>query len=139
MGKLTPIDGKSTSWEGLWWHPENCAFSSAAIDLSDLRKFKGKVRLYVKKNKFYNRGENGRPNYIFCLRDARSDTFSAMVVREGEDGGRPAAHIDDDGHWHTDDGERLYTRSEVQHAVNCAAEDGAGGYGWGENLVSDYL
>lgn len=67
MGKQTPIDGKGTDWEGLWWHPEKSVFTSAAIDLSDLKKFKGKVRLYVKENKFYNDGENGLPRYNFRL------------------------------------------------------------------------
>lgn len=82
MGNLEPIEGKTTSWEGLWWHPEYNGYSSAAISLADLKKFKGKVRLYVRKNKYYSGGENGRPNYHFCLRDANSETFQTLEVEE---------------------------------------------------------
>ena len=84
MGKLQPFDQKATKWEGLWWHPENHCFHSAALSLADLRKFKGSVRLYVKKNKFYNDGENNRPNYIFCLKDSKSDVFHSLEITEDE-------------------------------------------------------
>ncbi|MBP5461919.1 MAG: hypothetical protein J6Y20_07330 [Lachnospiraceae bacterium] len=83
--KLEPFEKKQTNWLGLWWHPEYCGYSSAAIDLSQLRKFKGKVRLLMRKNKFLNGGENGRPNYTFCLKDCDSPTFEAVDV-EDDDG-----------------------------------------------------
>ena len=73
MAKLRTFDAKTTTWEGLWYHPETLGYSSAAINLSKLKEFKGTVRLYVKKNRFYNGGENGRPNYVFCIRDASSE------------------------------------------------------------------
>ena len=76
------FDGKQTRWEGLWWHPEYNGFSSSAISLSDLRKFKGNVRLYVRKNKFYHNGENGRPNYCFSIKSADSPTFKTLEVEE---------------------------------------------------------
>jgi hypothetical protein len=101
MGRLEPIDGKITSWEGLWWHPEYNGFSSAVISLANLKKFKGKVRLYMRKNKYFNGGENGRPNYNFCLRDADADIFNTLTV-------------EDDRY----DGERLYTEEEVRTIVN---------------------
>ncbi len=82
---LKTFDAKQTTWEGLWYHPENGGFSSSALDLSKLKGFKGKVRLYVRKNRFYNGGENGRPNYTFCLKDAESETFRTIDV------------VDDDG------------------------------------------
>ena len=80
MKNLEVIDGKQTNWNGLWWHKEYNGFSSAAIDLSELRKFKGKVRLYVRKNKFFNNGENGKPNYNFCLKDAKSEIFTELKI-----------------------------------------------------------
>ena len=84
MGKLEPIDGKQTIWDGLWWHPEYNGFSSRVISLADLKKFKGAVRLYVRKNRFYNNGENGRPNYLFCLKDANADVFRTLEVEEDD-------------------------------------------------------
>lgn len=82
MGNLEPFDSKQTKWEGLWWHPEYCGFSSAIINLADLRKFKGNVRLYVRKNKFFNNGENDRPNYHFCIKDANADIFNSLEIED---------------------------------------------------------
>lgn len=107
MGKLEPFDKKQTTWQGLWWHPENCAFTSAILSLADIRKFKGKVRLIVKKNKFFNNGENGKPNYNFCLKDANSDIFQEWAVEDDED----------------ENGERLYTRDEVRTIINGVFSD----------------
>lgn len=137
MAKLKVIDGKQTSWEGLWWHPEYAGFSSATISLAQLREFKGNVRLYVRKNKFYQRGGD-RPNYCFCLKDSSSPTFTEIGIEDDATKveGRP---YKEDGVYYTEDGERLYTYDEVQYAINCAAEDGQRGYGYGENIVSDYL
>lgn len=81
MGKLEVIDGKMTTWEGLWWHPEINAYTSAAISLSELRKFKGKVRIQIRKNMYYEKGGN-RPNYNFPIRDANSDVFATPEIRE---------------------------------------------------------
>ena len=53
--KLEVIDGKATNWGGLWWQPDSMYFTSQTISLSELRKFKGCVRLVVKKNKFYKK------------------------------------------------------------------------------------
>lgn len=84
--KLEVIDGKATNWGGLWWQPDSLYFTSQTISLSELRKFKGCVRLVVKKNKFYNNGENGRPNYVFLFRDAKSENpFTLEVTDETVD------------------------------------------------------
>jgi len=85
MGKLEPFDHKMTAWQGLWWHPEINGYTSAVLSLADIRKFKGNVRLYMRKNKFYNNGENGRPNYNFCLRDAKAEVFNPLEVEEDEE------------------------------------------------------
>lgn len=127
MGKLEPIEGKSTSWEGLWWHPEYNGFSSSVIDLADLRKFKGKVRLYVRKNRFFNRGENNRPNYLFCLRDADSEVFKLLEViddEDCEDEDWQERHAQLEGEvWYTGSGDRLYTRDEVRKIINGTFDD----------------
>lgn len=73
MSKLETFDQKTTTWTGLWYHPETLGYTSAALDLSKLKQFKGAVRLYVRKNRFYSGGKNGRPNYVFCIRDAKCE------------------------------------------------------------------
>lgn len=82
--QLEAFDRKQTNWGGLWFHSEYNGFSSEVINLAELRKFKGKVRLYVRKNKFFNNGENGRPNYCFCLKDADSETFWTPEIEEDD-------------------------------------------------------
>ena len=79
---LDTFDSKATTWEGLWYHPETLGYTSSAIDLSKLKQFKGSVRLYVRKNRFYNGGKNGRPNYVFCIKDARSDASEIIGIAE---------------------------------------------------------
>ena len=137
MAKLEVIDGKQTNWGGLWWHPENQHFSSQAISLAELRKFKGNVRLYVKKNKFFKGGENGRPNYVFILRDAKSDNPFELSVEDVVDENN-APYVEN-GTYYTETGERLYTYDEVRTVMNGAVEDGRNGYGYGDVLVSDYV
>lgn len=85
MGKLETIEKKQTSWGGLWWHPEINSFSSQALSLAQLRKFKGNVRLYVRKNRFYNDGVNNRPNYTFQFRDANSENPTELAVDDMEE------------------------------------------------------
>ena len=102
MGKFQPYDGKQTTWAGLWWHPEVNGFSSEVLNLATIRQFKGNVRLYMRKNKFFNSGENGRPNYCFCLRSTSAEKDEPWEV-EGMD---------------AEPEERLYTRKEVQDLMN---------------------
>lgn len=123
MGKLIPIERKTTKWEGLWWHPEYNGFSSRPLSLAGLRKFKGQVRLYVRKNKFFNNGENGRPNYNFCLKDADADVFTEIEV------------VDDD----RESEERLYTEDEVRTIINGVCRDVRSGYDAYDLLPEDYV
>lgn len=113
MGKLEPFARMQTKWEGLWYHPEYNGYSSACISLAELRKFKGNVRIYVRKNKFYNKGENGRPNYHFCIKDADADVFHRLEVEEDE---KPEEYTDCDGN-------RLFTREEVRRIINGTVDD----------------
>lgn len=123
MSKLKPFEKKSTSWQGLWWHPEYAGFSSTVISLADLRQFKGNVRLYVRKNKLYEKGSN-RPNYCFCLKDADAKIFHLLDVQDSEE--------EYDG--------RLYTEEEVRKIINGVVADVK--YGIGDPcdlLPSDYV
>ena len=112
---------KQTSWEGLWYHKEYCGFSSAAIDLSTLKQFKGPVRLYVRKNKYYNDGLNNRPNYFFCIKAFDSETFKTIEVSEDEDN---APYYDkEDECYYDEEGGRLYTSEEVRRIINGTFDD----------------
>ena len=122
MGKLEPIDNKRTAWEGLWWHPETGYYSSAVLNLGDLRKFKGTVRLYVRKNRYFAKGLNGRPNYVFSLMDAKGENVHDLSISE----------IDADS-------ERVYTREEIERVMRGACEDGRRGLDPYDLLVEDYI
>ena len=125
MAKLETFDKKRTEWEGLWWHPECGAFYSKAFNLASLKDFKGTVRLYVKKNKFFNNGQNGRPNYLFSLQDSKSEIVAEFEVEgiEEED----------------EEEERKFTYDEVQDIINKVACYIGGDGEYGEHLVSDYI
>ena len=117
---LETFDRKQTKWEGLWYHPEYGGFSSKSINLSQLKQFKGNVRFYVRKNKFYNGGENGRPNYCFCIKDSDSEVFVTLEVEDE----RPRCYYDDDNGYYCDgDGNRLYTDGEVRAIINGTVDD----------------
>lgn len=116
--KLETFDGKQTSWGGLWWHPEYNGFSSESINLSQLKKFKGTVRLYVRKNKFFNNGENGRPNYCFCFKDSNSEVFKNFDVEYEA----PRPYMED-GIYYDCEGNRLYTEHEVRKIINGTVRD----------------
>lgn len=79
---MKTVDGMTSNWCGLWWHPEYNGFSSAPLNLSELKKYKGTVRLYVRKNKYFNGGENNRPNYQFCIKDAHAAMFENIEFLE---------------------------------------------------------
>lgn len=116
--KLKSFERQQTTWEGLWYQPEWLGFSSAVINLSKLKAFKGTVILYVRKNKYYKEGSN-RPNYVFSIRDAKSEAPVTLDVI----GDTEYATKDENGVWLTSDGERLYTHSEALAAVSNAIDD----------------
>ena len=128
MAKLEVIDGKQTNWCGLWWHPENCSFSSSVISLAQLKKFKGNVRLVVKKNKFFNKGENNRPNYTFCLRDAKADNPFVFEIEDID--------TEDD---YGDDEEKLYTYEDCKTVMRMSWYYANEGYPYGHFCVDDFV
>ena len=71
---------------------------------------------------------------MFMLKDAKCENPFDLVVEDVETDEKV---ICDDGHYYTSDGDRLYTRQEVQYAINRASDDATRGYT--DNLVSDYL
>ena len=137
MGKLKPFDQKRTKWQGLWYHPESYSYTSATLNLADIKSFKGNVRIIVKKNKFYEKDSN-KPNYVFMLVDSDSEKYSLWEVEDDEDNeDRPYR---EEGNFYTGEGKRLYTEKEAQRAINMAVCDAVGHDGYyGEFLVSDYV
>lgn len=117
---METFDRKQTSWEGLWWHPELQCFTSASISLAKLKKFKGAVRITVKKNRWFSGGLNGRPNYVFCIRDSKAESEKEIEIEESE----PKVS---------------FTYDELQELINRVAEDIGGSAAYGNYLVSDYI
>lgn len=122
---LQVINKKQTGQGGLWWHPEMGCFTSQAISLAQLREFTGSVRLYVKKNPGYNSGKNGRPNYVFWLKDAASDSPKELSVEDV---------VDDD-----DEDDRRYTYADLLACVRGACQDGNVGYDPYDCIPEDYI
>jgi hypothetical protein len=117
---METFEKKQTKWEGLWWHPEYNGFSSAVINLAKLKAFKGNVRMYVRKNKYFNGGENDRPNYLFCIKDANSDIFKEVDIEEEP----KKCRYDSEQECYLDEEDnRLYTRDEVRTIINGTVSD----------------
>jgi hypothetical protein len=130
--KLEVFENLQTDWNGLWFHPEVGGFSSAAINLSKLKKFKGAVKFYVRKNRLYKKDTN-RPNYVFCIKGSNSPICSELTIEKD----RYCYYDEDKRCYYDEDGKRLYTREEVQYAINESAFDARNGCT--DNLVEDYL
>lgn len=94
MAKLELFDGKCTKYQGLWYHPEQHAYTSTVFSMAGLRQFKGPVSLRIIKNRYYNGGENGRPNYLFSIRDANYADARELEVEDIDE-------EDDDAYWYT--------------------------------------
>lgn len=114
---LETFEGKMTNWEGLWWHPEYNGYSSASFNLSQLKKFKGVIRIYVRKNKFFERGTS-RPNYHFCIKASNSNSADDLKVKD-----EISEPYLEDGIYYDKDGSRLYTEDEIRAIINGTVQD----------------
>lgn len=131
MGKLQPIDQMQTPWIGLWYDKSSHGFSSQVISLSDIRKFKGHIKAYIKKNKFYEEGSQ-RPNYVMMLKDANSENPLELSVEKSEEKEtftREEVVSMLSG---------LYSYESVCHVKNGAVDDGNRGYDSGDVCVEDF-
>ena len=68
--KLQAFDEQHTRWEGLWYHPEDHNYTSATLNLSTLKGFKGTCRLRMFKNR--KSGKN-QPTYLFTISSTTED------------------------------------------------------------------
>lgn len=126
MAKATELNGEYSDYYGMWFHPDKNYYSSQAINLSVLKKFKGAVRFYIFQNRFYENGVNGRPKYQLLIADCKSDNVREFKFHKPDD---ECEEVET---------ERLYTYDEVQTMINrCACEVG-GDREYGEHLVEDY-
>ncbi len=112
---------KRTKWEGLWWNNTSNSFVSGAFNMKALKDFKGSVRIVAKKNKFYEGGKNGRPNYVFSIYDAETAEERYLEVEDATP-------------------ERLYTAEEVRRVISGVVADVKYGFtAPGDLLIEDYL
>lgn len=119
MPKLESFNGKMmTKWEGLWKQEDGKYYSSATINLSTLKNFKGVCRMYLIKNKYYKKG-GSMPYYLFRICDAsgvnvRDITISDMLSEQGDE--REKAH------WEYHEFIDFLTVYESYRCSNCGGE-----------------
>ena len=120
-----------------FWKSESGWYLSSSIKRADLDSFlKNKnstFRIIMRYNKQHKKNDDRPPFYGFLVNGGEAKYHMEFESKE-------YAYYDEENDvWETKYGERLYTREEVQYAINRAAEDGARGYGYGDNIVEDYL
>ena len=120
-----------TKWEGLWYNGHG-VYSGKTIKKSDIPTY---ARLIIRHNKYWNE-ENNHPRFVYCF--ASGDEFKVLTL-ESEDYHNIIDELENKIKDLEEQIDKMYTYDQVQYAINCAAEDGARGYGWGDNIVTDYL
>lgn len=128
MDAFEKIDGMESNYEGLWYHNENHNYTSAIIDLEQLKKFKGKVQIVMFKNRFHTK-ENGKPNFIFKIVDKKLEAKRKLSFNKATE--------DFDGTYRDENGNKLFTYDEVDFCVKGATRDAINGYT--DNIVEDYV
>ena len=128
-----------TEWEGLWYRPEYHSYTSVVINLSQLREFKGDVRVIARKNRHHKNGEN-TPNMQFMICDTDYPATKYLELFEDEE-----SEISDDYiksiPSETRLGERKwYTEEEVYECIRGAVASANGGctdpY---DHLIGDFV
>lgn len=126
---LETFDKKTTGWIGLWYHNDSHSWSSAALNLSILKDFKGTVRIYMRKNKFYEKNSN-RPNYILAISDSKAERFvqNLEVIDDEWDWEEWSKLYNRDGAYFDEKGNRFYSEDEAQTIINGVISDVKCGY-----------
>ena len=119
-----------TKYEGLWHNGH--VYSGRTIKKSDIPKY---ARLIIMENKYWEE-ESNRPRFVYCF--ASGDEANAITL-DPEEYHSVIDELQDEIKALKEQIDSMYTAEQVQYAINCAAEDGKRGYGWGDNIVSDYL
>lgn len=68
---METFEQKRTNWMGLWYDEKTRNYKSQAIKLSDLREFKGNVRIIAMKNRYFEKDSN-KPNMVFMIADSNA-------------------------------------------------------------------
>lgn len=121
-----------TEWEGLWFQREG-VYSGKTIKKADIPSY---ARLIVRFNRYYEK-DSSRPRFVYCF--ASGDSEKAITIEKTYEEYMTLEEMADRIKELEEQVENMYTYEQVQYAINRAAEDGARGYGWGDNIVSDYL
>lgn len=106
----------NTKWKGLWPQERHGFYAGQVIKKADIPKY---TRIVLRYNKFYERGSN-KPRFVYCFADSAGYENKCIQLE-------------------TEEGERVFTESEVQEIINkCACYVGGEGE-YGEHLVSDFI
>lgn len=127
----------TTKWMGLWAQERPALYAGRVIKKEDIPKY---TRIVLRYNKYYEKGSN-RPRFVYCFADSEgyADKCFPIEYEEESEESNESAYMADDGNYYTQNGERLYTESEVEDAINrCASYVGGDGE-YGNHLVSDYI
>lgn len=132
--KKKKIENKKSASIG-FWKKEKC-YMSGVINLGSLTKYKGNIVIFLRKNPYKDRDDN-RPDFIAFIQSRDTLDVEPLPIHDFTDDW--CKRISEKALESIKDYYGLYTRDQVQYAINCAAEDGARGYGYGDNIVEDYL
>jgi len=124
---------KHTKLIGLWCVGDTQYFRTPAINISELKKYKGTIRIVFTQNKYYAGGKNQRPKYLCSI----VESTATETEEDIEDLFSP---YKDGERYYTEDGERLYTRDEVRRVISGTVDDVH--YGFhdpGDILIEDFV
>lgn len=80
MAKLETFDRKTSAWQGMWKNGKGY-YASARLNLSDLRKYKGAIRIQMYDNKYYVPKGN-KPKFCFRITDANEVDARTLEIEE---------------------------------------------------------
>ena len=106
----------TSKWMGLWEQERPGIFAGQVIKKSDIPKY---TRIVLKRNKFYEKGTNNRPKFVFCFSDSEGYESRCVPIEEAQ----RSPYKGDDGHYYTEDGERLFTREDARAIINGTVAD----------------
>lgn len=131
--ELKKFDGMQTEWLGIWKNENYYGYMSQAFNLDVFKGFKGSVRFYLRKNRYYKK-DSDRPYFVLCVKDSKSPSFTNSIAVEED---KAIARI---GH---DDGEvvtgMVFSYQDIQSLINKVATCIGGDSEYGEHLVTDFM
>lgn len=110
----------TTKWEGLWFHKgkHGAFYSGYVIKKKEIPPY---TRLVIRHNKYWKKdNDKPTPRYVYCFMDA---TGHEEYCRPIEDEGNMCIVYEDNGVYHKENGERLYTKEDVRAIINGTVDD----------------